>query len=60
MFTFLMRVQKLIPHSKNEGMSLDYFSLTGEGVVAIAFLSLLLESSQVSHCMGGSKAHSLM
>ena len=56
----MFRVQELIPHGKNEGMSLDDFSLTGEGVVAIAFLSLLLESSQVSHCMGGSKAHSLM
>ena len=56
----MFRVQELIPHGKNEGMSLDDFSLTGEGVVAITFLSLLLESSQVSHCMGGSKAHSLM
>ena len=40
-------------------MSLDDFPLACEGVISITLvlLSLLLQSSQMSHCVGGSKAH---
>ena len=38
-------------------MSLENFPLACEGVVTIPLLSLLLQSSQMSHCMGGGKAH---
>ena len=38
-------------------MSLENFSLACESVVSITLLSLLLQSGQVSHCVGGGKAH---
>ena len=53
-------MQTKSPHSENERMSLDDFSLACECVVDITLvlLSLFLQSSQMSHRVGGGKTHS--
>ena len=43
------------PHSEDEGVNLDDFSLAGKSEVGL--ILVLVQISQMGHCMGGSETH---